>query len=47
MLIKHEAKPSALLVLRPSVKYFHLFRVKYEQGNALIILKNFPDRETL
>ena len=45
MLIKYEAKPSALIVLRPSVKCFHLFHVKHKQAkNALTILKNFPEK---
>jgi len=39
MVIKHEAKPSALLPSRPSVEYF-IF-VKYEQGDALKDLWNF------
>ena len=39
MVIKHEAKTSALLPLRPSASYF-IF-VKYEQGDALNDLWNF------
>ena len=39
MLIKHEAKPSALLHRdrMPSA----LFRIMHKEGNALTILKNF------
>ena len=45
MLIKHEAKPSALLASRlvPSA----LFRIKHEQGNAFTILKNFQRKASI
>ena len=41
MLIKHEAKPSALFRGRAQSAFY---RVKQEQGNACTYFKEFPDK---